>query len=215
LVAPVREAARQLGVIAIAGVDASIPLIYSPGFVLALTCLVSVVALRLSAADVRAVVPSTARRCWAATSALIGFLVFAELTHRAGMTSSVARSVADAMGPAYLAAAPLVGGMGGFVTGSNAAGNAMLMAFQLEMAMRLGFNEALMAAVQNTSGAAFGLAAPSRVVLAGAVIGAALNETALVRTGLMIVLGAAAIVGCQAMAWHLLTRSWGLLPFMA
>ena len=68
-------------------------------------------------------------------------------------------------------AAPVVGALGGVLTGSNAASNALFMPLQIEAARGLGVPETLTAAIQNVSGSHASLLAPQRIILAATATG--------------------------------------------
>ena len=53
---------------------------------------------------------------------------------QSGMTDRLAAATAAGLGPAYVLAAPALGALSGFLTGSNAAGAAMMLPFQLRVA---------------------------------------------------------------------------------
>jgi lactate permease len=74
--------------------------------------------------------------------------------------------LAAALGGPYPAVAPVVGALGGWLTGSNAASNALFMPLQIEAARGLDVSESLTAATQNVSGSHASLLVPQRVILA-------------------------------------------------
>jgi lactate permease len=88
--------------------------------------------------------------------------------------------------------------LGGALTGSNAASNALFMPLQVEAARGLDVSQGLTAAVQNVAGSHASMLAPQRVVLAatatgllgleGAILRAAAAPVA-VSVGLLAILG--------------------------
>ncbi len=115
--------------------------------------------------------------------------------YAAGMTGALAGALAAAVGAFYTPVIPLIGGLGGFLTASNAGSNAMFTRFQASIAEQLALPGDVVAAAQNAAGANATLASPGRVVLAAAVTGLAGSEGALMRPAL-----AAAAAGLAAMA---------------
>jgi lactate permease len=198
---PLRDWLLAHAVLQVPAAAFALPILYSPGFWLALACGVAVAVLRLDRAAVVGELRETWRRWWPATLALATFLVLAEVMLRAGMTAQLAAAAAESLGPRYVLAAPAVGGLAGFLTGSNAAGNAMLMAFQLQMAERLGVAPLVLAAVQNTASADLSLASPQRVVLAAAVVGLGGHEGWLLRRALPIGLGVVGLITAAQLVW--------------
>ena len=71
------------------------------------------------------------------------------------MTTEIAYAVATLFGPFYLLVAPLIGGLGAFVSGSHTVSNIMFYGLQLDTAARLGL-PVLIALVAQTSGGAIG-----------------------------------------------------------
>jgi lactate permease len=78
----------------------------------------------------------------------------------------------------------VVGALGGALTGSNAASNALFMPLQIEAARGLGVSEGFVAATQNVSGSHASMVAPQRVVLAATAVGMAGREGEVARAAL-------------------------------
>jgi lactate permease len=87
-----------------------------------------------------------------------------------------------------------VGALGGWLTGSNAASNALFMPLQVEAARELGISEKLTVATQNVSGSHASLLAPQRVVLAATATGLLGREGDITRAALPPVLISVAIL---------------------
>ena len=134
-----------------------------------------------------------------ATLAVAGFLCFSRIMFDSGMTLALAEAVAAATGPDYILLLPLVGGLGGFLTASNAGSNAMFAGFQEAMSARLDLPEDLVVAAQNAAGANTTLASPGRVVLAATVTGLAGREGALMRPALGLAAGG--LAGLAIVLW--------------
>ena len=82
-----------------------------------------------------------------------------------GMAAFLARTLAQAGSP-YLAVAPFVGAMGGFVTGSNSGANAMFATTQGEIARSLGVDVLGFMAVHNVSAAFLLMGSPGKIEMA-------------------------------------------------
>jgi lactate permease len=201
LIEPVRVWLVSHAVLSVPTISFSLPLLYSPAFWLAMSCAAAIPVLRLDRSATIEEVGRTASRWRPATVALATFLVLSELMLQSGMTGRLASAIASLLGPAYILAAPIVGGLGGFLTGSNAAGNAMFMGFQLRMAEQLHLPPLLLAAIQNTAGAALSLASPQRVVLVTAVVGLSGKEGELMRVALLIGVGVVVLVAVSGLTW--------------
>ena len=77
----------------------------------------------------------------------------------------MAQALAGA-GMAYLVAAPFVGAVGGFVTGSNSGANAMFATTQAEIARSLGVDVLWFIAVHNVAAAFLLMASPGKIEMA-------------------------------------------------
>lgn len=141
------------------------PVLASPALWLAIACLVATTALPF-APGLRGAVARGAARTWRAVGLpTAGFLLLGVLMAATGMSTALAQA-ATGLGGAYLALAPWVGGVGGFVTGSNAGANSMFAAAQGQAAHALGVSTLHLVAVQNCAAAALTMASPSRVEMA-------------------------------------------------
>jgi len=90
------------------------------------------------------------------------------LLANSGMSAALA-AAASRLGSAYPAVAPWVGGLGGFVTGSNTGASAMFAASQAQTAQAIGYPMLTMVALQNVSASLTTMAAIPKVVLASSV----------------------------------------------
>lgn len=84
-----------------------------------------------------------------------------------GMIALLAENIARAAGSAYPSAAPLVGGLGSFITGSTTASNALFAGLQSDVALRLGLAPYELLAAQ-TAGGNVGNAISPVILLVGA-----------------------------------------------
>jgi lactate permease len=93
------------------------------------------------------------------------FIVLGILMAVSGMATFLARTLAET-GSAYLAAAPFVGALGGFVTGSNSGANAMFATTQAEIARALGVDVLWFMSVHNVAAAFLIMASPGKIEMA-------------------------------------------------
>ncbi|MBR3189199.1 L-lactate permease [Bosea sp. (in: a-proteobacteria)] len=113
--------------------------------------------------------PRSLRKAWASwreVAPVTGlFILLGILMAVSGMAAHLARTLAGA-GTAYLAAAPFVGAVGGFVTGSNAGANAMFATTQAEIARSLGVDVLWFMAIHNVAAAFLLMASPGKIEMA-------------------------------------------------
>jgi lactate permease len=102
---------------------------------------------------------------------ILCMVVMAMIMSYSGMTFLLARGTISVAGGVYPLLSPLVGLLGCFVTGSNVNSNALFGALQRDIALLLGKNPAIIAALQTTGGALGSMIAPAKVLVACATAG--------------------------------------------
>lgn len=115
--------------------------------------------------------PTTVVRDWLrslprSSASILLLAVLATVMADTGMVSVLARGVADAAGELYPALAPIVGGIGSFMTGSTTTSNALFSRLQVDVALLLDVQPELLLAAQ-TVGGNIGNALAPVVVLVG------------------------------------------------
>ncbi len=180
-----------------------LPLLYSPAFFLLVASAAAVLLFGLTRRAVLEALAATARQWWPAAAATSAFVTLSTVMVAAGMTTRLAEAAAAATGTAFVLLSPLVGGLGGFMTGSNTAGNAMFGRFQVETARRAGLPPDVLAYANNVAAANATMASPSRVVLATAVTGRRGEEGQAVRAILPIVGAGLGVVAVHVTLWSL------------
>src|SRR5215207_8007617 len=127
-------------------------------------------------------------RQWLPTAgAVLTFVLAGQVVASSGAAAPLA-SGATAFGGLYPAVAPVVGALGGWLTGSNAASNAQIMPLQIEAARGPGVSESLSSATQNVSGSHASQLAPQRVIMAATATGLLGREGDITRAALPPVL---------------------------
>jgi lactate permease len=139
-------------------------------------------------------VVSRAVRSSLGTAAMVGMAVTME---HAGMTHRLADGIARLAGPAFPLAAPFIGALGAFMTGSNTNSNVIFGDLQQSVAALVGVSPLIILAGQ-TAGAAIGSAfAPAKVIVGCSTVDAAEGPAlqAVMRYGLAIVAVLALVAG--------------------
>lgn len=162
-----------------------LPLLLSGGFAAAL------LGLRLESAA--SAVRKTVGQWLPTAGAVLTFVLAGQVVASSG-AASVLASAATVFGDLYPAAAPAVGFLGGALTGSNAASNALFMPLQIEAAKSLGVSESLVAAIQNVAGSHTSMLAPQRAILAATATGLIGQEGAIVRAMLPPVISSVVVL---------------------
>ena len=98
----------------------------------------------------------------------------------------LANGVAALAGEAYPLLAPVLGGFGAFVAGSNTISNMMFSLFQFNVGMKIGVDPTWMVALQAVGGAAGNVICVHNVVSASAVVGLTGREGDVIRKTLLV-----------------------------
>jgi len=134
-----------------------------------------------------------------ATLAIGGFILLGQLMLDSGMTTQIASSLVAGLSEHYIFVVPFIGALGGFLTASNAASNALFMVLQTEAAIDLDLPVDVVASAQNASGSNVTLASPGRLVFAATVVGQAGAESILLsKVALATIAG---VVSASIVAW--------------
>lgn len=127
--------------------------------------------------------------------ALFAVLLVARLMVHSGMVELLARSAAQLVGAGWPAAAPTLGALGSFITGSATASNILFGEMQRLAAVQSGTSP-MLAAIGQGAGAAVGnMIAPHNIVAGAATVGLVGAEAAVLRRTLPICLGYALAAG--------------------
>lgn len=108
--------------------------------------------------------------------ATASFLAIGSLMATTGMSSALGQA-ASKLGPGYLAAAPVIGAVGGFLTGSNSGANAMFAASQAQAGHVLGLSPTFLVATNNVAGSMATMSSAPRVALAAGLLAAQVPAT--------------------------------------
>jgi lactate permease len=111
----------------------------------------------------------------------------ASLMAHAGMTDRLAQGLAAGVGPAFPLAAPFIGAIGAFMTGSNTNSNVVFTVLQMRTAELLRISVPLILAAQTAGGAIGSVLSPAKVVVGAGTAGISGSEGLVMRR--MIVYG--------------------------
>lgn len=154
-----------------------------PGLPLLATAAFATVLYRSRFEDVEGALRRTVSQWLPTAASIVVFVAAGQVVAVCGAAAVLAGFTAGS-GTFYPAVASAVGGIGGALTGSNAASNALFMPFQAEAARGIGDGVGVIAAVQNVSGSHASMLAPQRIVLAAAAVGLTGSEGELIRKAL-------------------------------
>lgn len=140
-------------------------LLTSPGTWLVVTCLVAVSWTRLAGPERAAVAREVVSMWQGVALPTAAFLALGVVMVLGGLTEPLARALGST-GPFALVLTPVIGALGGCVTGSGAGANSMFAAGTGAVAPGLGVSPVGLVGVQNAAACLLTMASPARVLLA-------------------------------------------------
>jgi lactate permease len=173
------------------------PVFDGPGLPLLLSGVFAALLLGLGGDEVRTATRRTTTQWLPTAGAIITFVLAGGVVAESGAAGLLAGG-AEALGVLFPAVSPVLAALGGSLTGSNAASNALFMPLQVEAARELDVSEVLTAAVQNVAGSHASMLAPQRMVLAATATGLLGRESEILRASVAPVavsIGLLAILG--------------------
>ena len=168
--------------------------LYLPGSIFVLVSIITVFLHKMSAPAFSRALKQSGKMIVSASAALIFAVpmvqVFINSTgggaELASMPVELAGGVANLVGGAWPMFAPLIGGLGAFVAGSNTISNMMFSLFQFEVAQRIGAFPQIVVALQAVGGAAGNVICVHNVVAASAVVGMVGREGEVIRKTVVV-----------------------------
>ena len=160
-------------------INAGFQIFYLPGGILIFICLITFFLHKMNSSEIINTLKDSTKTLLSAGFVLIFTVPLVRIMINSGVNSNeffsmpivMAQGVSSLMGQIYPFFAPLVGGVGAFLAGSNTVSNLMLSQFQYETANILGVSGALMVASQSVGAAAGNMVAIHNVVAASATVG--------------------------------------------
>jgi lactate permease len=145
------------------------------------------------------IVQGTLQRVLPSSLGIASMVAMAVVMAHAGMTDTLARGLAKAVGSAFPVASPWIGALGAFITGSNTNSNVVFTLLQLRTAVLLGYPQVWILAAQTAGGSVGSIIAPTKVVVGASTGGLAGQEGKVIRAlaapiGLLL-------AGMSALAW--------------
>ncbi|NMA70069.1 MAG: L-lactate permease [Desulfitobacterium sp.] len=202
LLPPVKNYLENNFILEVPRFSYSLALLYSPGFWLFLTCLWTIFLFKIKKDDLKEALRKSIKQWIPFTVVTTAFVSISEVMSTAGMIEVVAGTMASSLGSAFLMISPLIGALGGFLTGSNASSNAMLIKLQTQTAFQVGASPELASIVQNTSSSHTTMASPARVALGASLYGVGDQENALLRRILLFAGGGVGLVILSLLIWY-------------
>lgn len=163
------------------GFSGSMQPLYHPGTMLMIGFVAGALLQGRGAGELRGAAVQALRRLPRVVIALAAMLALARLMVHAGMIEALAGTAAGAFGEAWPWAAPAVGVLGTFVTGSATASNILLTDLQVATAEALGLSVLWLTAAQSFGAAVGNIVCPHNIVAGAATVGLVGREGEILR----------------------------------
>lgn len=179
------EVSTSLGYVTAAGASRKIALLKHAGAGLIYTSIIAYLIYRRAglyrAGSARRILTGTVKKVMSSSVSIVAMIAMAVIMENAGMTDQIAAGLAGGMGTLFPAAAPWIGALGAFMTGSNTNSNVLFGALQLKTALLLGLPPAIILAAQTAGAALASVMAPAKVVVGASTAGMAGREGDVIR----------------------------------
>ncbi len=163
------EVSTLLGWVVPAGYGRSINVFGHGGALLVYTILITWLVYRIQGrfkpGAGRRILQNTRRGAVKSSIGILTMVGMAVMMENSGMTHLLAEGISRGVGRAFPLAAPLIGALGAFMTGSNTNSNVVFAGMQQRTAILLGLNPLIVLAAQTTGGAIGALFAPAKVIV--------------------------------------------------
>jgi lactate permease len=174
-------------------ISASVQPLYLPGTIFIVVAAITYFLHRMEPAGFRKAVAGSSRVMIGASAALVFTVPMVQVFINTGgggagyerMPIVLAEAIAALAGSAWPFFAPLIGGLGAFVAGSNTVSNMMFALFQFGVAERIAVDPTWIVALQAVGGAAGNIICVHNVVAASAVVGLTGREGVVIRKTLL------------------------------
>ena len=159
----------------------SISWINTPGVLMIIAALIGSAIQGASASDMLRVMKKTFQGYWKAMLTVVFIVAIAKLMGYSGMVLSLANGLVAMTGNVYPLIAPIIGGIGCFVTGSATSACIMFANLQNEVATQLGVNPYWLVAANSAGATAGKMISPQSIAVAVAAVSASGQDGAIMR----------------------------------
>ncbi|MDR9469101.1 L-lactate permease [Marinospirillum sp.] len=161
------------------GISGAIQPLYLPGGIMVMVVAITYFLHQMKFSEMKAALSESSKTLLGAGFVLIFTIPMVRILINSGVNAAdlpsmpvaMAQLVSESVGGIYPLFAPLVGGLGAFIAGSNTVSNLMLSQFQFSVGELLGISSAMLVALQAVGAAAGNMIAIHNVVAASATVG--------------------------------------------
>ncbi len=128
------------------------------------------------------IVKGTLSSVLSSSVSITSMVTMAVIMEHAGMTDILARGMAGGVGALFPLISPWIGALGAFITGSNTNSNVVFAGLQMQTALLLKLNVAIILAGQTAGGALASAIAPTKIIVGASTAGMAGKEGEVMRS---------------------------------
>ena len=206
LTTPGRTQLAFTNLLGVEGINASVDLFYSPGFILIVTSAIGYLIYRMNGKQIATTWKVSGKQLAATAVALLFAVPMVRVLIQSGINESglesmpvvLAQGVANVAGDTWPFFAPVIGALGAFVAGSNTLANLTFTQFQWSTANTIGVSPETVAAAGAAGGAGGNPIAIHNIVAASATVGLFNREGDIIRKTVWITLYYCMAVGSVA-----------------
>ena len=175
--------------------------LYLPGFIFLVTVVLCYAIFRMSGDQIKRSLKESGNTLLGAATALVFAVPMVQVfinsksDQLAQMPIVLADGISALFGSMWPLVAPMVGGIGAFIAGSNTISNMLFSFFQFSMAQKIGATESVVVALQAVGGAAGNMICVHNVVFASATVGLLGKEGSVIRKTLLPMMGYSLFAG--------------------
>lgn len=194
IVSPLDNLLKHSFVLEVSKFNFQLPIFYSPGFWLFISCLFTIFKFNISKKAIKTSIIKTTKQWSLFILSTTLFLSLAEVMDMANMTKIISVNMSYLTGSNYIFFSIVIGTLGGFLTGSNTGANAMFMKLQVQTSTTLHLPALLIAGIQNTSASNATMSTLSRITLATELYNIKKQENQLLKDILKVLIGAVVLL---------------------
>ncbi len=151
--------------------------INTPGVLIIISAIIGGLIQKASLATIGRVFMKTLTSNWKTILTISSVLATAKIMTYSGMISDIAKVLVSVTGSYYPLIAPLVGAIGGFVTGSGTSTSVLFGPLQSETAVQLSMNEAWLASANSLGGGVGKMVSPQGIAIGTSAVGMSGSES--------------------------------------
>ncbi|OBQ45984.1 L-lactate permease [Halodesulfovibrio spirochaetisodalis] len=159
----------------------------------------------VSVAEITKVLASTAKQLTKSAITVVAIVALAKVMSYSGMINTIALVIAELTGSFYPFISPMVGALGTFVTGSDTSSNVLFGQLQMQVAAKIGVDQAWLVSASAAGATAGKMISPQSIAIATAATGITGSEGRIMNKTIVVCCGYVLILG---------TLVYGLIPYL-